>query len=183
MSCEIKESGWQNEKNTVLHLSGIIKESIVDGPGIRYVVFAQGCPHDCAGCHNPETHPFSGGYEKSVAEILAEIEVNPLLKGITLSGGEPFCQPCAMAALAKGARAQGLEVAAYTGYTFEELIVMPQAAQLLATCDTVIDGRFEIGEKSPEERFRGSYNQRIIDVAKSLLQGEAVCDKSHRWNG
>ena len=83
----------------MIKVSGIIKESIVDGPGIRYTVFVQGCPHHCEGCHNPQTHPFEGGTEKSVEEIFEDIKKNPLLSGVTFSGGEPFCQACELAKL------------------------------------------------------------------------------------
>ncbi|MFR3202707.1 MAG: 4Fe-4S cluster-binding domain-containing protein [[Clostridium] leptum] len=105
-----------------LRLAGVIKESIVDGPGIRFVVFGQGCPHRCPGCQNPQTHDFSGGYDTTTERLLAEIRKNPMLKGITLSGGDPFVQPEAMAELAEEAHKLGLNVVTYTGYTIEELL-------------------------------------------------------------
>ena len=104
-----------------LDLAGIVRESIVDGPGIRFVVFCQGCPHNCEGCHNPATHEFGAGKETAVERILAEIDKDPLLDGVTLSGGEPFCQPVPMAAIARGVKERGKNVFAFTGFTYEEL--------------------------------------------------------------
>lgn len=77
---------------TALRLAGVIRESIVDGPGWRFVVFAQGCPHHCPGCQNPQTHDFAGGYDSKVGNLIAELRKNPLLSGVTLSGGDPFAQ-------------------------------------------------------------------------------------------
>ena len=103
-----------------LDLAGIVRESIVDGPGIRFVVFCQGCPHNCEGCHNPATHEFGAGKETPVERILAEIDKDPLLDGVTLSGGDPCCQPVPMAASAKGVKERGKNVLAFTGFTYEE---------------------------------------------------------------
>ena len=149
-----------------LRLAGVIKESIVDGPGIRFVVFGQGCPHRCPGCQNPQTHDFSGGYDTTTERLLAEIRKNPMLKGITLSGGDPFVQPEAMAELAEEAHKLGLNVVTYTGYTIEE--------RLLEQSDSLVDGRFILEQKSMLLKFRGSKNQRVIDPRASLEQGRAV---------
>lgn len=161
-----------------LRLAGVIKESIVDGPGIRFVVFGQGCPHRCPGCQNPQTHDFDGGYETDTENILAAIQKNPLLKGVTLSGGDPFVQPEAMAELAEKAHGLGLDVVTYTGYTIEELLAgldkHPGWRQLLEQTDTLVDGRFLLEQKSMLLKFRGSKNQRIIDSKASLEQGRAV---------
>ena len=92
----------QTLEETPLRLAGVIRESIVDGPGIRMVVFAQGCPHHCKGCHNPETHDPTGGYDSTVGNLLREAKKNPLLKGLTLSGGDPFFQANGFAKLAQG---------------------------------------------------------------------------------
>src|SRR5690554_249670 len=105
-----------------IKIAGIIKESIVDGPGIRFVVFTQGCVHNCIGCHNPETHSFNKGYYMSIKDIVNMVRKDPLLKGITLSGGEPFHQGKACATLANKIRRIGLDVITYTGYTFEEIM-------------------------------------------------------------
>lgn len=159
-----------------IKIAGIIKESIVDGPGIRLVVFTQGCVHNCTGCHNPETHSFSGGYYIEIDEIVDMVKGNPLLDGITLSGGEPFLQGKACAILANKIKNMGLNVITYTGYTFEEIIKEMEINQswreLLLATDILIDGKFDINEKSLLLKFRGSKNQRIIDVKETLKDNE-----------
>ena len=157
-----------------LRISGIVPESIVDGPGIRYTVFVQGCPHHCEGCHNPQTHDFEGGRLVDIADIINEIQRNPLLSGATFSGGEPFCQPEVLFELGKAIKETGLNLVCYSGYTFEELLVLPAIKELLSLTDILIDGKFVLKEKSLMLKFRGSKNQRIIDVKKSLDKGEAV---------
>jgi len=163
---------------SAIKIAGVIRESIVDGPGIRFVVFTQGCPHRCPGCHNPQTWPFTGGVEKTPEEIFAEIVKNPLLRGVTFSGGEPFCQPEGLAELARMAHSRGLNVITYTGYTFEELLQKsekePAVMALLKQTDILIDGPFVESLKSYDLNFIGSSNQRIIDVKRSLEKGEAV---------
>ena len=158
--------------DTNIKIAGIIKESIVDGPGIRLVVFTQGCVHNCIGCHNPETHSFSDGYYIEIEEIVEMVKENPLLDGITLSGGEPFHQGRNCAILANKIKAMGLNVIVYTGYTFEEIInemeINKSWKNLLLATDILIDGKFDINKKSMLLKFRGSKNQRIIDVKKSL---------------
>lgn len=161
-----------------LRISGIEPESIVDGPGIRYVVFVQGCPHHCPGCHNPQTHDFKGGHEQTPEKILDEIRKNPLLSGVTFSGGEPFCQPEALAELGKEIKKMGLNLVCYSGYTFEELLkkaeIEPAVLELLKLSDILIDGRFLLEEKSLMLKFRGSRNQRVLNVPASLEIGQAV---------
>ncbi len=161
-----------------LRLAGVIRESIVDGPGIRLVVFSQGCPHHCKGCHNPETHDPAGGYESSVDAIISAIEKNPLLAGVTFSGGDPFLQAESFSRLAEKVHGLGLNVITYTGYTIEQLLKgipeHPEWKLLLEQTDTLIDGPFLIAEKSLLLRFIGSKNQRIIDPKKSLEAGYAV---------
>lgn len=167
-------------ESNILSLAGVIKESIVDGPGYRYTVFCQGCPHHCEGCHNPATHPFEGGTPVSVERLAADIAGNPLLKGVTFSGGEPFCQAAAYAQLARLVHAQGRDVFCYSGYTFEQLLnganEQNHWMELLREIDTLVDGKFVLKEKSLMLRFRGSRNQRILDVKKSLEAGQAVWD-------
>ncbi len=161
-----------------LRISGIVRESVVDGPGIRFVVFTQGCPHHCPGCHNPGTHPFDGGKLVETGQILAEIDKNPLLKGVTLSGGEPFCQPGPLAELAREAHRRGLDVITYSGYTLEQLLEKegeePDIGAFLRETDFLVDGRFLEAEKSLLLKFRGSKNQRILDVKESLARGVPV---------
>ena len=161
-----------------LRLAGVIRESIVDGPGLRMTVFTQGCPHNCEGCHNPQTHDFNGGYISHPENILKAIDSDPLLRGVTFSGGEPFTQAESLTVLAKGAHEMGLNVFCYTGYTFEKLYSMfdthPEYKALLEQCDWLVDGPFIEEEMSLMLHFRGSRNQRILNVKESLAQGKAV---------
>ena len=158
-----------------IRIAGAQDDSIVDGRGVRYAVFAQGCPHRCPGCHNPETHDPEGGRWEAVGALLESMAVNPLLDGLTLSGGEPFSQAGACAALARGARSLGLNVWVYSGYAFEELIGMgPEARALLDVCDVLVDGPFVLSERTLEAPFVGSRNQRILDLPASLRAGAAV---------
>lgn len=151
-----------------LRIAGIVEESIVDGPGIRLVVFTQGCKHNCVGCHNPETHSFTGGKLVDIDSIVEMVKSNPLLDGITLSGGEPFEQVKECTYLAKKIKELGLSVVTYTGYTFEEILKDERLRELLLYTDILIDGKFDITKKSLDLQFRGSSNQRIIDVKKYL---------------
>jgi len=168
----------------MLELSGIVSDSIVDGPGIRTAIFSQGCPHHCPGCHNPETWEFGCGTPIPVEAVVEIIQSNPLCRGVTFSGGEPFAQAAAFAKLARLLKAKGYEVASYTGYTFEQLLNgKPAQKDLLSTIDILIDGPFLLEEKSLEIAFRGSRNQRILDVPKSLAAGEAVITTAKRWLG
>lgn len=155
-------------------ISGLVNDSIVDGPGMRYTVFTQGCPHNCEGCHNPHTHDPNGGRYCTTEEVLNQIRENPLLDGLTLSGGEPFVQSKELIELAKTVKEMGLSVMAYSGFTFEELLKMDDAVELLKYCDILVDGRFVIDQRSLELRFRGSKNQRIINVPDSLKTGNVV---------
>lgn len=168
----------------MLELSGIVSDSIVDGPGIRTAIFSQGCPHHCPGCHNPETWEFGCGTPIPVEAVVEIVRSNPLCRGVTFSGGEPFAQAAAFAKLARLLKAKGYEVASYTGYTFEQLLNgNPAQKDLLSTIDILIDGPFLLEEKSLEIAFRGSRNQRILDVPKSLAAGEAVITTAKRWLG
>ena len=156
-----------------LMLAGVIQNSIVDGPGIRMTVFTQGCPHHCPGCHNPQTHPFEGGEPTTVEQLIERLQGDPLVRGITLSGGEPFCQAAPLARFAQYCRQHGLETAAYSGYTFEELLDgTPEQRELLNNIDVLIDGPFLLAERSLDLRFRGSKNQRVLKVAELLAGGE-----------
>ncbi len=161
-----------------LRLAGVIRESIVDGPGIRMTVFTQGCPHHCKGCHNEQTWDFDGGYDSSTERILEEAQKDPLLRGLTFSGGEPFSQAQNMAILAKEAKEKGYDIFCYTGYTFEKLLsefeTHPEYKELLEQCDWLVDGPFVLEKRSLMLKFRGSTNQRILDVKKSLECGYAI---------
>lgn len=163
---------------TNIRIAGIIKESIVDGPGIRLVVFAQGCKHKCPGCHNPETHSFDGGTLVTVDSILEQAKENPLLDGITLSGGEPFEQAEAFVILAHEAKKLNLDIVTYTGYTYE--YIQENASKhrgwdaLLDETDILIDGRYEEDKRNLLLKFRGSENQRMIDVKRTKAEKRIV---------
>lgn len=168
----------------MLYLAGITEDSIVDGPGIRTTYYAQGCPHHCPGCHNPETWAFQGGTPMEETRLAEIAQSNPLCRGVTFSGGEPFSQPEGFATLARLLKAENFEVASYSGYTFEELYTGSQAQrELLSLLDVLIDGPFLLDEKSLELNFRGSRNQRVIHVPNSLKAGKAVLETSGRWLG
>lgn len=159
-----------------ISLSGVTGDSIVDGPGLRLTIFTQGCLHHCPGCHNPQTHDPEGGSWADTEDILAAAAENPLLDGITLSGGDPFMQPVPCLALAEGAHKIGLNVWTYTGYTWEALLEENDAEKLalLKETDVLVDGPFLLAERSLELRFCGSRNQRLIDVKKSLAADKVV---------
>lgn len=163
-------------KDNILRISGIVSESIVDGKGIRYVIFTQGCPHNCKGCHNPQTHDFSQGENKEISEIISEVKQNPLLMGVTLSGGEPFCQAETLIPLSEELKALGLNIWAYSGYTYEQLIdnVQPFTNKLLSLVDVLVDGPFILTERDLTLQFCGSKNQRVIDCNKSREQKQVV---------
>lgn len=149
-----------------MRIAGIVEESIVDGPGLRLTVFTQGCPHRCPGCHNPETHDYNGGMDIDVSEIIAMMDANPLLDGITLSGGEPFMQTADCIELAQTAHERGLNVWCYTGYTIEAIIQGrdPGKRALLKHIDVLVDGPYIASLRTLELPWRGSTNQRIIDI-------------------
>jgi len=161
-----------------LKIAGIIRESIVDGPGIRSVIFAQGCPRSCPGCHNPETIDPAGGRFIDSSEIIKMIDEVKLLKGVTFSGGEPFMQADAFAGLGKLIKQRGLDIMTYTGYTWAELLKMsakePGVMELLTVSDYLVDGPFIELEKDLKLAFRGSRNQQIINVRESLQKKEVV---------
>lgn len=154
-----------------INIAGIEKQSIVDGTGLRYVVFAQGCSHACPGCHNPESHPFGIGVDYLPDDLIREIKRNPLLKGVTFSGGEPFDQAQGFLDLSQRIKTMNLDIWCYTGYLYEELVNSSDSfkAELLGHIDVLVDGRFEIDKRSLAAPYRGSFNQRIIDVKKSSL--------------
>lgn len=155
-------------------VAGIVDESITDGAGIRFVLFCQGCPRKCRGCHNPDAIPFEGGVGMTPDEIFNKIISNPLLMGVTLSGGEPFSQARALVPLADKIKAAGINLAAYSGYKYEEIISDSEMLELLKRLDVLVDGEFVLAQKDFTLRFKGSKNQRIIDVQKSLSAGNIV---------
>lgn len=159
-----------------MRIAATVQDSIVDGPGLRFVVFVQGCGRDCPGCHNPQTHDPRGGAEHGVAELIARMHSNPLTDGLTLSGGEPFEQPEACRALAQAAHQARLDVWCYTGFRWEELLERGTPAQraLLLEIDVLVDGPFLLSERTLSLPWRGSRNQRLIRVPESLASGVPV---------
>ena len=161
----------------VLRISDIINDSIVDGQGLRLVIFVQGCPHKCDGCHNPHTHDFNGGKIVTLDNIISKIKKNPLLSGIMFSGGEPFCQAASLAKLGNYISSLGMNIVTYTGYTFEYLYDNKEKndyQKLLNATDILIDGKFIKELKSLELKFRGSSNQRYLDCKTSMKYGKAI---------
>ena len=163
-----------SEIPSVIRLFGLVTDSIVDGPGFRVSIFTQGCPHHCEGCHNPGSHDPAAGKEWTLDEVENKFTGNPLLDGITLTGGEPFQQPAACAELARRAHRKGLNVWAYSGWTYEQLLADPKKRALLEETDVLVDGPFILAQRTLDKRFMGSKNQRAIDVKASLAQGSAV---------
>jgi len=197
---------------THIRLYGTVADSIVDGPGLRYAVFVQGCSHGCPGCHNPESHPAEGGTLTAIDALVADIRANGLVHDVTLSGGDPFEQPEACAEVARRLKAAGYGLWAYTGYRYEELLrqadpaeadpaeaapaVAPSAdaskapggaspdqaairraaavRSLLGTVDVLVDGPFVESLKSLGLKWRGSSNQRLIDLAATRAAGQVV---------
>ncbi len=154
------------------------QDSIVDGEGIRTVIWTQGCPHNCKGCHNPDTHDFNDGALIDIEEIKQKVSKLKNQDGITFSGGDPMCQPKECLEIAKFAKKIGLNIWCYTGYTFEQLLALsklkPAILEFLNNIDVLIDGKFILKERNLDLIFRGSSNQRIIDVKNSLIQNK-VC--------
>lgn len=160
------------DNDDAVNVAGIVRESIVDGPGFRFVIFCQGCPHGCKACHNPDTHAFKENKLIGVDELF-EIIMKPRLgKGVTFSGGEPFCQSAPFAKLGEKLKAEGIDILIFTGYEYEELIKMAKynesIMRLIKTADYIVDGRYKEELRDLSLKFRGSSNQRIIDVKKTL---------------
>ena len=168
-----------------MRIYGVVTDSIVDGPGYRTAIFTQGCPHHCPGCHNPESHDPEGGTEWTLDAVEARFTGNPLLDGITLSGGEPFQQPAACAELARRAHAKGLNVWTFTGYLYEKLLEKadadPAVAELLRQTDVLVDGPFLLDQRSLELLYKGIKNQRTIDLNKTREEGCIVLYTQPEW--
>ncbi len=174
-----------NITSDTIRVAGIVNDSITDGPGLRLALFTQGCPRSCVGCHNPQAIPLNGGTLYSVNDLISKIRKNPLLTGVTFSGGEPLIQSKALLPLAKLIKEENLDLAIYTGYTFEEIIQDndPDMLALLSYADILIDGPFIMKKRRLSLRFRGSENQRILDVPLSLTEKKAVWTKDPDWIG
>jgi len=163
-----------------------VSESITDGPGIRFALFLQGCSHRCPGCHNPETHDPMGGKEITLQDVIDQVSGERYAKyvhGFTFSGGEPFEQAENLIPLAKELKKRSFELASYTGYTFEGIMEAGgKMKEFLELMDVLIDGPFILAQRSLSINFRGSKNQRILDVKKSLEEGEPVLMHDGRWD-
>jgi len=152
-----------------IRLAGIIEDSIVDGPGVRFVVFVQGCPHHCVGCHNPDAQDFKGGFDADIYKIADKI-IKSHTKRLTFSGGEPFCKARELARIARLIvyDKRGIEIMTYTGYLYEELLELAKTdydiKDLLAVTNYLVDGKFDETKKTSDWFYRGSKNQRIFDV-------------------
>lgn len=152
-----------------IRIAGIIPESVVDGEGVRMAIFVQGCPHHCKGCHNQETHAFDGGTVMDTQDIIEQIRDNILVDGITITGGEPFCQAAACGEIAKAAKSMGKTVWTYTGYRWRQLKGLKDFDKLLFSTDVLVDGKFWITQKTLDKPFVGSRNQKVLDVRKSIM--------------
>lgn len=163
-----------------LRIAGTLQDSIVDGPGLRYVIFTQGCPHNCEGCHNPQTHDFEAGEEADTDKILKEIFENRMISGVTFSGGEPFCQAAALVPIAETLKEQGKHLMIYTGYLYEVLCQAEDEGvqRLLSLADVLVDGPFVLAQRDLTLPYRGSENQRVIDLVKSREMGKVILYKS-----
>lgn len=168
--------GRMIEAPDTIRIFGTAPDSIVDGPGLRYAVFMQGCSHGCPGCHNPESHDPHGGTVVKIDDIVADIQKNGLIQGVTLSGGDPFEQAAACAELARRVHAIGQGVWTYTGYRYEDLAASddPSIEALLAETDVLVDGPFVERLKSYTLVWKGSSNQRVIDMAATRAAGSIV---------
>ncbi|EDS71931.1 anaerobic ribonucleoside-triphosphate reductase activating protein [Anaerofustis stercorihominis] len=164
-----------------IRIAGIVRESIVDGPGLRFTLFVQGCPHKCPECHNPQTHDFNGGQIVSHEKVLNAIFDNPLLSGVTFSGGEPFMQAESLYLIGKEIKNKGLNLITYTGFLFEDLLTMsendPYILKLIKLNDYIMDGKFQLENKTYDKTFVGSSNQRRIDVKKTIENNFKVIEK------
>ena len=166
-----------------IRLAGVVPESIVDGPGYRLAVFVQGCPHACPGCHNPKTHDFAGGYLGDTADVIKSMGKNPLVRGVTLTGGEPMLQAGPLCEIAAAAKAKGMNVWCYTGYTLEALWAQNNSdcLRLLEYIDVLVDGPYIAHERSLDLLYCGSRNQRLIDMNVTREKGEICLYTLPEW--
>ncbi len=166
-----------------IYIAGIENDSITDGPGLRITIFTQGCDKRCKGCHNPASIPMHGGEEKSADDLIEKISSNPLLTGVTISGGEPLLQAKALIPVVRWARENDLDLAVYTGDVMEDILARDKEDELefLSYANTLIDGPYIKAERSLSLPFRGSTNQRILNVPESLHLGVPVIETDERW--
>ena len=157
----------------MIRVLDIIEDTMVDGPGFRTSIDCAGCRHKCPGCHNPQSWAFEQGREMSVEEIMRVIEADPFAN-VTFSGGDPMYQAAEFANLAREIhRRTNKDIWCFTGFTFESLI-QPDQRELLEELDVLVDGPFIKKLRDPDLLFRGSSNQRLIDVQKSLYASRTI---------
>ena len=168
---------------TSIRIAGVVNDSIVDGPGLRMAIFFQGCLRGCEDCHNKKSWPMSGGRETTAETLLAKIDKNPLLTGVTFSGGEPLLRAGALIPLAERICERGLDLAIYTGWTLEDIFSDgdKDVLKLLSYASVLVDGPFVEAKKNMLLHFRGSENQRILDLKKSLKAKKAVLMRNPAW--
>lgn len=159
-----------------IRIASLVDDSIVDGPGIRFTVFMQGCPHKCVGCHNPETHDMMGGYLEIIENIISKVKNNPLCFGVTISGGEPFAQKEELLELVKEIKKINKNIVIYTGYIYEDLLKKNDTTinEILNNIEYLVDGPFILSKRDLTLTFRGSQNQRFIDVKKTILENKII---------
>lgn len=170
-----------NDDSKLIRLAGIAENSLVNGKGLRKVFFSQGCSHHCEGCFNQHTWEFVGGRMFDMDELVQKVKDEPFLDGVTFSGGDPFQQADKFAYLAKKLHEANINIWAYTGYTFEELMKLaqtnPHIKQMINNVDVVVDGRFMKDKMSENLKYCGSSNQRVIDVKSSLNENKIILFK------
>lgn len=170
-----------NDDSKLIRLAGIAENSLVNGKGLRKVFFSQGCSHHCEGCFNQHTWEFAGGRMFDMDELVQKVKDEPFLDGVTFSGGDPFQQADKFAYLAKKLHEANINIWAYTGYTFEELMKLAQTnshiKQMINNVDVIVDGRFMKDKMSENLKYCGSSNQRVIDVKSSLNENKIILFK------
>ena len=176
----------EQNKEYIRLAADLQSDSIVDGPGLRAVLWTQGCGHHCPGCQNPQTWDFNGGGLIPISVVKEAIDELENQDGFTMSGGDPMFQPEACNEIAKYVKEKGLNLWVYTGFTFEDLMKLaktkPIYREFIERIDVLVDGRFIESKKNLSLLFRGSSNQRLIDIPKTLEQGEVVLFNEYEYN-
>ena len=162
-----------NLEDVTIRIMDIMHSSSVDGTGFRDVLFVNYCPHRCEGCHNPKTWDKANGRDVNLKEVYDDL-MESSFTNVTFSGGEPFEQAKELTILARAIKEGGKSIWIYSGYTYENILYDKNKLRLLELCDVLVDGRFEKDNTELNLRFKGSLNQRIIDIKKSLSEGEIV---------
>ena len=176
----------EQNKEYIRLAADLQSDSIVDGPGLRAVLWTQGCGHHCPGCQNPQTWDFNGGGLIPISVVKEAIDELENQDGFTMSGGDPMFQPEACNEIAKYVKEKGMNLWVYTGFTFEDLMKLaktkPIYREFIERIDVLVDGRFIESKKNLSLLFRGSSNQRLIDIPKTLEQGEVVLFNEYEYN-